>query len=143
MLKGIDPLLNPDILHALAAMGHGDTLAIVDSNFPAFSVASNTVYQQALRMDCSMPQALEAILSLFPIDSFVDDPVNSMQVVDDPDAIPEVIEEAGNILASQQIKIANIERFKFYEATKQAFVVIQTNETRIYGNLLISKGVIS
>ena len=143
MLIGINPLLNPDVLHALAAMGHGDTLAIVDSNFPAFSVASSTVYQKPLKIDCPMPQALEAILSLLPIDEFVDDPVNSMQVVGRPDEIPEVIAEAAQILKPQQVNITSLERFAFYKAAKQSFVIIQTTETRIYANLIISKGVIS
>lgn len=143
MLKGINPLLNPDVLHALAAMGHADTLAIVDSNFPAFSVASETVYKKVLRMDCSMPQALEAVLSLFPIDSFVDNPVNSMQVVGDPKEVPEVITEAAQILDQQQVQITSLERFEFYAATKQSFAIIQTTESRIYANLILSKGVIA
>lgn len=143
MLRGINPLLNPDVLHALAAMGHGDTLAIVDSNFPGFSTASHTAYGKLLRMDCPMPEALEAVLSIFPIDSFVEHPVNSMQVVGDAKAVPEVIAEAAQLLDKQQIKIANLERFKFYEATKQSFTIIQTTESRIYANLILSKGVIT
>jgi L-fucose mutarotase len=94
-------------------------------------------------MDCLMPEALEAVLSIFPIDSFVEHPVNSMQVVGDAKAVPEVIAEAAQLLGKQQIKIASLERFKFYEATQQSFVIIQTTESRIYANLILSKGVIS
>lgn len=143
MLIGINPLLNPKVLFALSAMGHGDTVALVDSNFPAFSTAKNTVYNKPLRMECSLPEAFAAVLSVLPIDEFVDSPINSMQVVGDSSTTPEVIVEAATKLNQQAFEINSLERFAFYEAAKQAFVIIQTNETRVYGNLLLSKGVIS
>ncbi len=143
MLIGINPLLNPDLLHALALMGHGDCVAIVDSNFPAASVASTSGYPQVLRADCSMPEALTAILSVFPIDGFGSDPVCSMQVVGDAHAIPEAIAEAAVLLDRQQVAISGLERFAFYEAAKQAFVILQTAEGRLYGNLILRKGVVT
>ena len=142
MLIGINPLINPDVLYVLAAMGHGDCIALVDSNFPATSIATHTIHPEVLRMDCSTPQALQAILSLFPLDTFVDDAVRSMQVVGDPHAIPAVIAEASPLLG-EQFTIQGIERYAFYEATKQSFAILQTGEQRIYGNLILRKGVIA
>ena len=94
MLKGLDPLLNADLLHVLRSMGHGDELVIVDANFPAAAMGRRVV-----RMDgVSATRALEAVLSVMPLDDFVDEPCARMQVVDDPDAVPEICQEFQTII---------------------------------------------
>jgi len=141
MLKNIDPLLTPDLLLVLAAMGHGDELVIVDANFPAASTA-----QRLIRLDgVSATRALQAVLSLLPLDDFVDSPAAVMQVVDAPGMIPEVVQEFKRIVNAaegKEIEVAAVERFKFYERTRAAFAVIVTGETRLYGNVILKKGII-
>lgn len=142
MLKGIDPLINPELLMVLAAMGHGDEIVIADANFPAVSVGTKTVHGRVLRVDCSAPRALQAILSLIPIDTFGVDPVMSMQVVGDPDAVPEAVAEAAGILAPENVTIAALERFDFYDRSARSYAIVHTAETRIYANFIVRKGVI-
>ena len=93
MLKGINPLLNADVLHALGAMGHGDDLIIADTNFPSDSVARQTVYGRLLRIDASAEDVVQAVLSVMPIDEFVDDAAARMEVVDEPKSILPVMAE--------------------------------------------------
>lgn len=141
MLKGLDPLLNADLLQVLRAMGHGDELVIVDANFPATSTGRRLV-----RMDgVSATRALEAILSVMPLDDFVDEPCARMEVVGDPDAVPEVCQEFQEIIDRAEggrFQLARIERFAFYERARAAFALVQTGETRLYGNVLLKMGVI-
>ena len=141
MLKGLDPLLSADLLHALRAMGHGDELVIVDANFPATSMG-----QRVVRMDgVSATRALEAVLSVIPLDDFGDEPCARMQVVDDPDAVPEVCQQFQEVIDRAErgrFQLAKIERFAFYERARQAFALVQTGETRLYGNVLLKMGVI-
>lgn len=141
MLKGIDPLLTPELLALLAAMGHGDELAVVDANFPAGACARRLVRVPG----AGSPRVLEAVLSLLPLDSFVDEPAFRMEVVGDPDAEPEVCREFRTILARAEgrpVPLGRLERHAFYERTRQAFAVVQTGERRFYGNILLRKGVI-
>ena len=142
MLKGIDPLISPELLMVLARMGHGDTIAIVDANFPAASVGSRTVHGQPLRIDCSAPRAVRAVLSLMPIDGFEPDPVVTMQVVGDPAATPEVVAEAAPLFTAEGHGTAAVDRFAFYGLAAGAFVILHTTETRLYGNFIIRKGVV-
>ena len=141
MLKGIDPLLNAELLHILAGMGHGDELAVVDANFPAVTNAKRLV-----RLDgVSSPRALEAVLSLMPLDDFVDAPVAAMQVVGDPNAIPEVVKEFHQVAEAaegKKVTMERIDRFVFYDRVKAAYAVVATGERRLYGNVLVKKGVI-
>jgi L-fucose mutarotase len=141
MLKGLDPLLSADLLHVLRAMGHGDELVIVDANFPATSMGRRVV-----RMDgVSATRTLEAVLSVMPLDDFVDEPCARMQVVDDPDAVPEVCKEFQALIdraEGRHFQLGRIERFAFYERARQAFALVQTGETRLYGNVLLKMGVI-
>ena len=141
MLKGIDPLLHPDLLHALRAMGHGDELAIVDANFPGASMA-----RRLLRVDgVSATRTLEAVLSVLPLDDFVEAPCARMEVVGDPDAVPEICREFQEIVdrvEGRRVELAKLERFAFYARAREAFAVVQTGETRLYGNLLLKKGVV-
>ena len=146
MLKSIDPLLNADVLFALESMGHGDELIIADTNFPADSVARQTRLGRLLRIDnVSAARAVKAVLSLLPLDSFVDEPALRMQIVDNPDEIlPVQTEVQAQVEAAEgrHLPLASIERFAFYERAKKAYCVIQTGERRFYGCFVFIKGVI-
>jgi L-fucose mutarotase len=141
MLKGIDPLLNAELLHALRAMGHGDEIAVVDANFPAATMA-----KRLIRLDgVDAVRAVEAILSLLPLDDFIDHPASRMQVVGDADAVPPVCQEFQKQVdraAGKRTPLATIERHAFYERVKRCYAVVATGENRLYGNLIITKGVI-
>jgi L-fucose mutarotase len=141
MLKGIDPLLGPDLLHILASMGHGDELAIVDANFPAAAVARRLV-----RLDgVNTPRALEAVLTLLPLDTFVKTPVMVMQVVGNPKQVPPPVRGFQPIVDrafGRKLRLAALERFAFYERVRNAFAVVSTGERRFYGNIILIKGVI-
>ena len=146
MLKGIDPRLNAEVLGALRAMGHGDVLVLADTNFPAESVARETVLGHLLRMDnLTAAEAAQAVLSVFPLDTFVDDFAARMEVVGEPSAIPAVQAEVQAEVDSAEGRertMVGVERFEFYDRAKQAFAVIQTGERRFYGCFLFRKGVI-
>lgn len=146
MLKGIDPRLNAEVLGALRAMGHGDVLVLADTNFPAESVARETVLGHLLRMDnLTAAEAAQAILSVFPLDTFVDDFAARMEVVGEPSTIPAVQAEVQAEVDSAEGRertMVGVERFAFYDRAKQAFAVIQTGERRFYGCFLFRKGVI-
>jgi len=140
MLIGINPILTPDLLHSLASMGHGDRIVIVDANFPSAACARRLHYLPGL----NAAPVLAAVLSLLPLDSFVPDPAVTMQVVDDPAAVPEVVREMTEVLERSGSKPpASIERFAFYEAARTAFAIIQTGEPRSYGNIILAKGIIA
>src|SRR5437773_3612719 len=139
MLRGIDPLLTPDLLHALASMGHGDRLAIVDANFPALSHARRLVALPGI----TAPAALEAILSVMPVDDFEPQAAYVMDGVGDPAAVPDAVRDFVAILSRNHVPPpARLERHAFYRATAEAFVVVHTGERRFYGNILLTKGVI-
>ena len=146
MLKGIDPRLNAEVLHCLRAMGHGDVLILADTNFPSQSVAAETVLGHLLRMDnLTCAEATEALLSVLPLDTFVDDFAGRMEVVGAPDEIPPVqaeVQAAIDAAEGSPRPMVSIERFAFYDMAKQAFAVIQTGERRFYGCFMFRKGVI-
>jgi len=122
-------------------MGHGDELAIVDANFPAESQD-----RQVVRLDgVDAPRALEAVLSLVPLDQFVEYPLTVMQVVGDPDQIPETVRDFARVAEKsegQPVRIARIERHAFYARARQCFAIVITGERRLYGNVIVTKGVI-
>jgi L-fucose mutarotase len=145
MLKGIDNRLNADVLYALRAMGHGDYLIVSDTNFPADSIARQTTLGKLLRMEnLTAAQAINAILSVMPLDSFVDDFAGRMQVGDDPADIPPVqAAVAAEIAAAGESReMICIERFAFYDLAKGAYAVVQSGERRFYGCFMLRKGVI-
>lgn len=142
MLLGIDPLIGPELLMVLAAMGHGDEIVLADANFPAVSVARATAHGQALRMDCDAARAVKAVLSLLPVDGYDGDPVLTMQVVGDAQAVPPVVADVAPIFAAQGAAMGTLERFAFYDRARRAFAIVQTAELRPYGNFIIRKGVI-
>lgn len=140
MLKGISPILSPDLLKILMEMGHGDEIVIGDGNFPAASIAKRLV-----RLDGhGVPEILEAILQLMPLDTYVEAPVGLMQVVPGDSVVPEIWEEYRAIVKKHEgeRKIEGIERFAFYERAKTAYAVIATGETAIYANIILKKGVV-
>lgn len=139
MLIGIDPLLTAELLHALAAMGHGDRIVLVDANYPA------TRGRRLIRQPgADTPRVLRAVLSLLPCDTYVDDPAQIMQVVGDAAAVPPVVAQMNAILrAAGWPEAVGIERHAFYEAAETAYAIVQTGERRFYGNVALTKGVIA
>jgi L-fucose mutarotase len=146
MLKGIDPRLNADVLYALRAMGHGDYLVLSDTNFPSDSVAKETKVRRLLRMDnLTSAEAAEAILSVMPLDTFIDNAAERMEIVGKPKEIPPVQKEVQKVIDKAEGRswpLKSIERFAFYEKAKKAYCVIQTGERRFYGCFVLTKGVI-
>jgi L-fucose mutarotase len=141
MLKDIDPLLTADLLSILRSMGHGDSIAIVDRNFPATSVGRRVVDLSGARLDA----ASKAILSVLPVDSFVEPAVFRMGVVDDPaKALPVHAEfqEILNAAEGRDVSIAVLERFAFYEMAREAYAVVYTGDERPYGCFVVTKGVV-
>ena len=141
MLINIDPILSPELLHALRSMGHGDKLVLADANFPSASLA-----KKLIRLDgVNIPNAAKAILSELPLDSFVDYPVERMEIDDNPDEINDVHQDLIDVLkisAGDKWKVGSIERFKFYEEAKQAYMIVSTTDARAFGCFIITKGVI-
>jgi len=146
MLKSIDPMLNADVLYALRAMGHGDDLVICDTNFPADATARQTVLGRLLRIDnVGAARAARAILSVFPLDSFVDHAALRMEIVGKPEEVPPVQAEVQAEIDAAEGRprpMGGIERFAFYDLAKKAYCVIQTGERRFYGCFIFKKGVI-
>ena len=143
MLRGLDQILNADVLYALRAMGHGDDLIIADTNFPSDSIARETVLGDVLRIDRSAAEVIRAVLSVYPIDTFVDDAAARIEVVGESDKILPVMQEAQvQVSAVNGPKLIGIERFAFYDRAKKAYAVIQTGEPRFYGCFAFRKGVI-
>lgn len=146
MLKGIDPRLDADVLYALRAMGHGDAIVISDTNFPSDSVARATVLGRLLRMsNLSAAEAVEAILSVMPLDTFVEDFAGRMEIVGEPDTIPPVqaeVQAAIDAAEGRPRPMIGIERFAFYDVARTAYAVVQTGERRFYGCFVLRKGVI-
>ena len=146
MLKGIDNRLNAEVLHCLRAMGHGDMLVLADTNFPSDSVAAQTVVGSLLRMEnLTSAQATQAVLSVLPLDTFVDDFALRMEIVGKPNEIPPVQAEVQAEIDRAEGRprpMQSIERFAFYDLAKTAYAVIQTGERRFYGCFIFRKGVI-
>lgn len=146
MLKTIDPLLNADVLYALRAMGHGDRLVICDANFPADAIARQTTLGRLLRIDnVSAARAVAAVLSVLPLDTFVDDAAIRMEIVGKPEEVPAVQQEvqaAIDFAEGKSWPLAGIERHAFYQKAKTAYCVVVTGERRFYGCFLFAKGVI-
>ena len=147
MLKSLDPVLSADLLWVLAAMGHGDDLALVDANHPAETIARATTSGRLVRMPgLTMQRAARAVLSLLPIDDFEPDPLRRMEVVGDAAAIPDVqraVQAEIDLALGRSVPLAGIARFAFYEAAKRAFAVVHVGDPRPYGCFLLRKGVIA
>jgi L-fucose mutarotase len=140
MLKGISPLFSPELLATIYRMGHGDEIVLADAHFPGQSMDDLVIRADGLLVE----DLLEAILPLFALDSYVDDPVVMMECVpgDDPDpAVESGYRSVIDKYAPETSKIAFVERFAFYERARNAFAVVMTGDTRKYANLILKKGV--
>ncbi len=141
MLKGLDPLLSPELLSALRAMGHGDEIAIVDGNFPATSSGPPVIRLDGVPADA----AVHAVLSVMPLDDFVPDAAWCMAVVDDAEAEQPIFDAFREALArheTTEFTLNKLERFAFYARVEQCFAVVATGERRLYGNIILKKGVV-
>jgi L-fucose mutarotase len=140
MLKGISPLISPELLAVLARMGHGDEIVLADAHFPG-----ETMNDRVLRADgLKIADLLDAILPLFELDAYVDDPLAMMAAVPGDKLDPKVekaYRAAIDRHAPKAPPIARVERFAFYDRAKQAFAVVMTGETAKYGNIILKKGV--
>lgn len=144
MLKGIPQILSPEFLKVLCEMGHGDRLVISDGNFPAESMGKDAV---VIRCDGhGVPELLEAILKLFPLDTYVEKPVNLMEVVPGDNVETPIWDTYKEIIARYDRRgagcVGNIERFQFYEEAKKAYAIVATGEKALYANVMLQKGVV-
>lgn len=141
MLKGIPTILSPDLLKILMEMGHGDEIVIADGNFPAASHA-----QRLIRCDGhGAPQLLDAVLQLFPLDSFVKHPVALMAVVPGDNYTPEIWPTYKKIIQGRDSRFTDfemMERYAFYERAKKAYAIVATGELARYANLILKKGLL-
>ena len=138
MLKSINPLLTGELLAILSDMGHGDEIVLTDANFPAAAVAQRLVRLPMIGADT----AAKAILSVMPLDDFVEDPAAAMAA---PDSRPEIYDDFERILAEAEgkpVQMEQIDRFAFYDRAKTAYAVVATGERRLYANLILKKGVL-
>lgn len=142
MLRHIPPVLSPELLYALAAMGHGDDIVIADANFPGESLGGSCI-----RLDgATATDVLEAVLRLLPLDAFDEEPVLAMEPVDEAETAPPILQEFQRIInatADHPTEIGMVDRFEFYERASGAFAVVMTGERRLYGNILLKKGVVA
>ena len=141
MLINVNPLISPEILQLIRSMGHGDKFVLSDANFPSYSHAN-----KLFRMDgLNIPQAAQALLSHFPLDSFIPHPVERMEIDGKPDEINEVHQDlidTVNKVSGDNWKVGSVERQKFYIEAKKAMAVITTSDTRPYGCFIFTKGVL-
>lgn len=140
MLRGIHPLLGPDLLHALRSLGHGDEIVIADANFPAHSLGP-----RVLRLDgVDAVTAAEAVLTHLPLDTYVETAAFRMGVVGDPAVVPPVCETFASLILklAGPFSLLPLERFAFYERARNASFIIATGERRLYGNLILKAGVL-
>jgi L-fucose mutarotase len=142
MLKGLNPVLNAELLYGLASMGHGDEVALVDRNFPAASTARRLIVLSGV----DVLTAARAILTVLPLDTFVEEPVTRMEVVGDPSDVPVVQSEvlsACEAAENRSLRMGSLCREAFYARARLAFAVVATSEARPYGCFLLTKGVIN
>ena len=146
MLKNIDPVISAELLYVLMLMGHGDDLVICDINHPAVTIARETTHGKLITMSgCTIPQATRAILTLMPLDTFVDQPVMRMRVVGDPDGVVPIFGAMQQVLdasAGRPVGMGAYERFDFYAAAKRSFAIVRTSDPGPYGCFILRKGVI-
>jgi L-fucose mutarotase len=141
LLKKIPNILSPDLLKIIAEMGHGDEIVIADGNFPASSIA-----QRLVRLDGHpIPPILEAVLQLFPLDTYVEKPVSLMAVMPGDKIQPVIWEEYRKVIRGSKEPFSDfeyVERFAFYERARKAYAVIATGESALYANVILKKGVV-
>lgn len=144
MLKGIPKILPPELLKVLCEMGHSDRLVISDGNFPSESMGKNAI---VIRMDGhGVPEILDAILQVFPLDTYTEKPVNLMEVMPGDNTETPIWDTYEEIVSKYDKRgkdaIGNIERFKFYDEAKEVYCIIATGESALYANIMLQKGVV-
>ena len=140
MLKGISPIISPELLKILMEMGHGDEICIGDGNFPAASIA-----QRLVRLDGhGVTEILDAILQLMPLDTYVDAPVSVMAITPGDPVVPVIWDEYKRVIKEREgdKKIQEVERYAFYEKARSCYAVVATGETALYANIILKKGVV-
>lgn len=146
MLKGIEPVINAELIHALMLMGHGDQLVLCDINHPAQTIARETTHGRLIDVSgCDLERAAQAILKLFPLDTFVEAPVKRMQVVGDPEGEVPIFATMQAVIdrsEGRRVLVESLERFAFYEAAKKSFAIVRTSDPGPYGCFIFSKGVV-
>ena len=146
VLKGIDPIIHAELLHVLMLMGHGDDLVICDINHPAATIAATTTYGSLINLSgCGLAEAARAILTLFPLDTFVDKPVCRMEVVGAPEQQMPVFAQMQSVIDAAEgraVAMQPLERFAFYEAASRSFAIVRTSDPGPYGCFILKKGVI-
>ena len=146
MLKNIPSILSPELLKVLMEMGHSDEIVIADGNFPAASIASQTVSGNLIRLDGhSIPKVLEAILKFFPLDPYVEKSASLMEVVPGDTVETPIWDDYDKVIRASGEKFdgfEHVERFAFYERARNAYAVIATGETALYANVILKKGVV-
>jgi L-fucose mutarotase len=147
MLKGLDQRLSAEVVHILMLMGHGDDLVICDVNHPAATIAKATTYGKLVDMaGCDIPTAARAILTLMPLDTFVEAPITRMQVVGDPareEPIFARMQAVADSAEGRAVPMQSLERFAFYEAARTSFAIIRTADSGPYGCFILKKGVVT
>lgn len=144
MLKGIPPILSPELLKVLCEMGHSDRIVIADGNFPAETMGKDAV---VVRCDGhGVPELLDAVLTVFPLDTYVEHPVSLMAVMEGDTAETPIWDTYKDIIKKYDNRgdaaVGTIERFAFYEEAKTAYAIIATGETAVYANIMLQKGVV-
>ena len=142
MLKGIPPLISPELMNVMMKMGHGDALVLGDGNFPADSNAQRIVRADGL----TVPAVLEAVLKVFPLDTFVEHPAGVMQPADKTAPEPTIWKDYRRIIEmseGRRVELERIERFEFYKRAQQAYAIVATSETALYANIILKKGVVA
>lgn len=146
-LKGVPKSISPELLYAIARMGHGDQLVLADANFPSDSVAKSCIISEPIRVLGNTDEVLRDLLSLFPLDQYTSFSALMMDRVDSDkarDLYVEAYSTTENAVAPHSsLPVEYLERFSFYEQAKKSFVVVQTSDARLYANVIVSKGVIS
>lgn len=146
MLMGIDPLLSPELLMVMRAMGHGDDLLLCDRNHPAATIAKHTTHGKVIYIQgANLVDLSKAVLTHFPLDTFVEAPITRMLVVGDPEKMVQAhhnMQVIADKAAGKHVEIRAVERFAFYAEAKQAFAVVQTTDAGPYGCFLLKKGVL-
>ena len=145
MLKGIPKILSPELLKVLCEMGHSDRLIISDGNFPAESMGKDAI---VIRCDGhGVPELLDAILTVFPLDTYVEHPVNLMEVMPGDTVETPIWDTYREIIAKHETRggdcVGNIERFQFYDEARTAYAIIATGESALYANVMLQKGVVT
>ncbi len=147
MLRHIDPAISAELLYVLMLMGHGDDIVLCDVNHPAVTIAKETTYGSLLNLSgLTIPQATKAILSLMPLDTFVEQPVIRMRVVGDPDGVVPVfkkMQDTVDLCEGRAVTIGALDRFDFYAAAKKSFAIVRTSDPGPYGCFILRKGVIT